>query len=176
MCPTNAWYYLAIYNRELQLLRQNYNRTLERTYNWASKYIRILQSISIAVLLTSHGFGLFTPHVHMLLLRSLRFCIRCCIATIPAEGEPKVILGILPATLINSSYKTVVELVFFYLRKEDFRQCTTSHLHYREQDCRHTVMTKTETAIYTTEPREKQRHNNKKRERKLDRQGHYYHG
>nr|ACN26973.1 unknown [Zea mays] len=49
----------------------------------------------------------------MLLLRSLRFCIRCCIATIPAEGEPKVILGILPATLINSSYKTVVELVFF---------------------------------------------------------------
>lgn len=130
-------------------------------YNWASKYIRIMLSISIAVLLTSHGFGLFTPHVHMLLLRSLRFCIRCCIATIPAEGEPKVIFGILPATL-SWSYKTVVELVFFFfdLRKEDFRQCTASHhLHYREQEgshseivCRHTVMTK--TAIHNRTKRE----------------------
>lgn len=54
------------------------------------------------------------------------------------EGEPKVIFGILPATLISSSYKTVVELVFFfYLRKKKTSgnaQLPTMHLHYREQD------------------------------------------
>lgn len=149
-------------------------------YNWASKYIRIMLSISIAVLLTSHGFGLFTPHVHMLLLRSLRFCIRCCIATIPAEGEPKVIFGILPATL-SWSYKTVVELVFFLTfekKTSGNAQLPTICIIVSRKD--HTVKSYVGTQWwprqqYTTEPREKQRHNNKKRETKLDRQGYYYH-